>query len=81
MTFDDFNVDYPENTGFNDEGFDMSDELDKIEQDEQEETVTVSKQYLKDLVQEIRVDYNEEYVPVEAFRSLALRTLYYLAND
>lgn len=46
-----------------------------------EETVTVSKKYLKDLVQEIRVDYDEEFVPVDAIRSLALRTLYYLAND
>jgi len=86
--FDDFDVDYPENTGFNDEGFrntgfndegfSMTNESDNIEQ---AETVTVSKQYLKDLVQEIRCDYNEEYSPVDSMKSLALRTLYYLAND
>lgn len=74
--FDDFDVDYPENTGFNEE-FDMSDVPNDYVL---EETVTISKKYLQDLVQEMREDY-EAFIPVDSMKSLALRTLYYLAND
>jgi hypothetical protein len=46
-----------------------------------EPTVTVSRSYLADLVAEICAEYEGEYVAPIAFRSEALRTLWYLATE
>jgi hypothetical protein len=46
-----------------------------------EPTITVSRNYLKDLLTEIADEYEGEWATVESFRSEALRTLWYLVNE